>query len=183
MMHPRKLPFVFRASALAGLLVGLVLFALPAAGERGDDSKRASKNGRTVGTIDGVEVTIEFGRPSVKERAIWGALVPYGEVWRSGANEATTISFSKPVRIGGKELAAGTYALFTIPGEETWTFVFNQDASQWGAFEYQQADDVLRVDVTATSAEHQELLSFEIEGSEVVLRWEELAVGFEVSAG
>ncbi len=165
-----------------GALV-LVLLALPLLAERGDDSDRASKNGKTEGTIDGVEVTVEYGRPNVKGRTIWGGLVPYGKVWRTGANEATTISFSAGVTIGGEKLAAGTYGLFTIPNEDEWDFIINNTSDQWGAFSYDSGKDALRVKAKPRSAENVESMEFVIEGSAVVLRWEKLAVGFEVAAG
>ena len=105
-------------SALILLSLSGLLLSLPAAAQRDGDSGRASKNGKTEGTIDGVEVTLEFGRPTVKGRKLWGALVPHGKVWRTGADEATTISFNNAVKIEGEALAAGKYSLFTIPGEQ-----------------------------------------------------------------
>lgn len=161
----------------------LALIAVPLLAERGDDTERASKNGKTEGTIDGVDVTLEFGRPKVKKREIWGELVPWGQVWRTGADEATTITFSDDVTIEGEELPAGTYALFTIPTEDSWTIIFNKTAKQWGAFGYKEADDALRVEVEPKAAEHVEEMNFEIDGSQVVLRWAEMAVPFEVSSG
>jgi len=166
--------------ALAAL--ALSLLAMPALAGRGDDADRASKNGKTQGTIDGVEVTLEYGRPNVKEREIWGGLVPYDKVWRTGANEATTISFSGNVTVGGEKLAAGTYGLFTIPGEDEWTFILNKVADQWGASKYDAGQDALRVSAKPSEAEHTESMEFVIDGSSVVLRWEKLAVGFEVAA-
>ena len=156
---------------------------LPLLAERGDDVGRVSKNGKVEGTIDGVEVTLEYGRPSVKGRKVWGGLVPYGEVWRTGADEATTITFSSDVEIGGEKLAAGTYGLFTLPGEQEWVIIFNKVAEQWGAFGYDSSQDSLRVTTTVGSAEHKEQMAFTVEGSSVVLRWEKLAVPFEVKGG
>ena len=158
--------------------------ALPALAVRGDDAKRKSKNGKTEGTIGGVAVAVEYGRPSVAGRAVWGGLVPWGQVWRTGADEATTIKFAKDVLIEGKKLAAGTYALFTIPGATEWTVIFNKTAEQWGAFDYDSKQDALRVPVKAGATAPVESLDFVIDGNRVVLRWEKLAVGFEVkSAG
>ncbi len=167
--------------ALAACLA--LALALPAAAERGDDSQRLSKNGKTTGTIDGVEVTIEYGRPKVKEREVWGGLVPMGKVWRSGADEATTITFSAPVKIEGEALPAGTYSLFTVPGEKDWQVVFNTVAEQWGAYDYDSSKDALRVTVTPKAVEHVEELDFVIEGDAIHLRWDGLAVPFKVSAG
>ncbi len=163
--------------------VAVALIALPVLAERADDANRESKNGKTSGEIDGVEVTVEYGRPNVKGRKIWGGLVPYGEVWRTGADEASTITFSADVMIGGEKLAAGTYGLFTVPGADEWLFVFNTVAEQWGAFNHDAGKDALRVSAKPGGGEHVEAMELAIEGSSVVLRWEKLAVGFEVSAG
>ncbi len=172
----------YRSILLLLAAVLLAAAAVSALAERGDDSERKSKNGKTAGTIDGVEVVVEFGRPNVKGRKIWGGLEPYGKVWRTGADEATTISFSAAVAIGGGTLPAGTYSLFTIPGEDEWTFILNKAAEQWGAFSYDKGQDALRVAAKPRAAEHVESLDFVIDGSSVVLRWEKLAVGFEVAA-
>ncbi len=172
----------FRSIQLLLLAVLLAAAAVTALAERGDDSERKSKNGKTEGTIDGVKVAVEFGRPNVKGRTIWGGLEPYGKVWRTGADEATTISFSADVAIGGETVPAGTYSMFTIPGKDEWTFIFNKAAQQWGAFSYDKGQDALRVSAEPRAAEHVESLDFVIEGSSVVLRWEKLAVGFEVAA-
>ncbi len=158
----------------------LTALAIPALAERGDDTNRKSKNGKTEGTVDGVEVTVEYGRPSVRERKIWGGLVPYGKVWRTGADEATVITFAADVTIGDQTLPAGSYGLFTLPGEDEWAVIFNKNADQWGAFSYDSGQDALRVNVEPREAEHVEAMEFVIEGSSVVLRWEKLAVAFEV---
>jgi len=167
-------------------VVAILAIALPGTAvwaERGDDSKRLSKNGKTEGVIDGVTVTVEYGRPSVKGRKIWGGLVPYDKVWRSGADEATTITFSGDVAVEGQPLAAGAYSLYTIPGENEWTVIFNKVAEQWGSFNYDEAQDALRVTATPTSTEMVEALDFVIEDTDVVLRWEELAVPVTISSG
>lgn len=130
----------------------------------------------------GVEVVLEFGRPSVKDRKVWGGLVPYDRVWRTGADECTTITLGGDVLVEGQALAAGTYSLFTVPGESEWTVVFNRVAEQWGSFNYDESKDVLRVEVEPQSAEFVETLDFQIDGSDVILRWEELAVPFSLAA-
>lgn len=160
----------------------LTLAAVPAVAERGDDSGRASKNGMASGTVDGVEVTVSYGRPKVKERDIWGGLVPYGKVWRTGADEATTVTFGGDVTVEGEALPAGTYSLFTIPGEAEWTVIFNRTAEQWGAYEYDASKDALRVTVTPREHEMVEALDFEVGEGEVVMTWEKLAVPVAVSA-
>lgn len=162
------------------LLLLVAVAALPGWAERGDDADRKSKNGRTDGMIGGVTVTVEYGRPNVNGRTIWGELVPFGGVWRTGADEASTITFDQGVRVQGTELAAGTYGLFTIPGKDEWTVIFNNVAEQWGAFGYDEGQDAQRVNAKPEAAEHVESMEFVIEGSSVVLRWEKLAVAFEV---
>lgn len=112
-------------------------------------------------------VTVKYSRPSVKGRTIFSGLVPYGEVWRTGANSATIITFSDDVTLEGKPVAAGEYGLFTIPGKDTWTIILNKGAQQWGAYEYKQADDVLRFQVKPqTSTEKTE--TFTISFSDVL---------------
>jgi len=96
------------------------------------------------------QLTISYSRPSVKGRKIFGGLEPYGEVWRTGANGATTLTFSDEVIIHGQTIPAGTYALFTIPDKNEWTVILNKNNEQWGAYTYNKADDVLRFNVKTT---------------------------------
>lgn len=93
------------------------------------------------------DVTINYSRPSKKDREVFGDLVPFGKLWRTGANMATKFTFSDDVKIGGKDLPAGTYALFTIPGEEEWTIIFNKNPNQGGTGNYKESEDALRVTV------------------------------------
>ncbi len=164
------------------IIAFLMVSVMPAEAQRGDDTKRKSKNGKVEGTIDEVNVTLEYGRPKVKDRQIWGGLVPFDKVWRTGADEATTFAITKDINVEGKKLAAGTYSLFTIPGEAEWTIIFNKVAKQWGAFRYDSGEDALRVKVKPAAAEHVEEMTFKIEGNKVVLYWEKLSVPFAVSA-
>jgi hypothetical protein len=96
-------------------------------------------------------IEVDYCRPSKKGRVIFGELEPYGKVWRTGANEATEISFSKPVSFGGKSVQAGRYTLFTIPKKDNWTIILNGALDQWGAFSYDESKDVLRVQAQADS--------------------------------
>ncbi len=164
------------------LFLALGMAALPALAGRGDDTDRKSKNGRAEATVGEVEVVIEYGRPQVKGRAIWGGLVPYGKVWRTGADEATTLAVSGPVTLEGESLPAGTYSLFTVPGESSWTVVVNRTAEQWGAYDYDEAQDVLRVEVEPSSHEPVEEMEIVIEGSEILVRWAELEVPVRIEA-
>lgn len=93
------------------------------------------------------DIEIDYSRPGVKHRKIFGGIVPYGKVWRTGANNATKIIFSTPVKLDGHDIPAGTYALFTIPGEDEWTIIINKKANQWGSFRYDEKTDVVRFKV------------------------------------
>lgn len=137
-----------------------------------------------VGTA---EVVIDYHRPAVKGRKIFGAMLPYGEVWRMGANEATTIRFSTDVKVEGRDVPAGTYALFAIPGPDRWTLILNKEAKQWGAFRYKQEQDLLRFEVTPRTAPLAEWLSFSIQPAArnkavVAMSWENVEVPFTVEA-
>ncbi len=112
---------------------------------------------------------------------IWGGLVPYDQVWRTGANEATTITFTDDVTVAGNKLAAGTYGLFTIPGKDEWTVIFNKGAKQWGAYEYKEADDALRIKVKPHPDEFRELLTMWFpavapDAATLAICWEKLSV-------
>ena len=177
-----------RTNRVLNLLLLLVL-GLAAAAQapelppRGDDADRASKNGRTEGSIDGVDIIVTYGRPQVKGRVVWGGLVGYDGVWRSGANEATVIWFSRDVNVEGKKLAKGAYSLWTIPTKGEWTVIFNTTTKVWGTGYSSAADnDALRVKVTPKLGEHIEEMEFIIAENRVVLRWEKLATGFTVAA-
>ena len=134
-----------------------------------------------TGKAGGANITINYGSPSVKGRKVWGELVPYGKVWRTGANDATTFEIDADVKIEGKTLAKGKYALFTIPEQNEWTIIFNKNPKQWGAYSYKQEEDVLRVKVKPVSTSTpQEALKFEVAGNKVTMMWENLAVSFNV---
>jgi hypothetical protein len=133
---------------------------------------------QTVGITD---IAITYHRPAASGRKIWGDLVPYGEVWRAGANENTTISFSTPVKVAGRPLAAGTYGLHMIPGQKDWTVIFSGVSGAWGSYGYNPKEDVLRVTVASQAAEPTERLAFTFDDPTntsvlVTLRWEKLKV-------
>ncbi|OJJ21854.1 hypothetical protein BKI52_11555 [marine bacterium AO1-C] len=147
----------------------------------GQGMKRVSPPATAASTIKGVKVEIKYSQPSVKGRKIWGGLVPYDQVWRTGANEATTFEVSQDVKIEGKTLPKGKYALFTIPGKSSWTLIFNKKAKQWGAYNYSSSDDALRVTVKAKkSNKMSEKLAFSFEGNKAVFHWEKLEFAFAI---
>lgn len=130
-----------------------------------------------TGKIGASAVTVNYSSPAVKGRPIWGGLVPYNEVWRAGANEATTVEFSQPVLVEGKALPAGKYGFFVIPTATQWTVIFNKVPNQWGAFKYDAKQDALRVPVTPRkAAAPAERLAYDVTPTGLVLRWETLEV-------
>lgn len=137
---------------------------------------------QTIGTTT---VEIQYHRPAVRGRQIFGGLVPFGQVWRTGANDATTIRFSDPAQVNGQKIAAGTYALFSIPNQDNWTVILNKRARQQGAWEYDPREDVLRLDVKPKAVPHTEWLTYEIYPASnatayVDLYWEKLRVSLIV---
>jgi hypothetical protein len=175
------------------ILICLVLLAaLPLAAQQQTAPQlrlpRPSQKASVTQTIGLTDMTITYSRPGVKGRVIWGGLVPYDKVWRTGANEATTISFSDDVMINGQPLPKGAYSLHTIPGRDSWTIIFNKTANQWGSFSYDAAQDALRVTVKPEKADFREWMSFDIpqlstDSATVAIRWENLAVPFTVNTG
>ena len=165
------------------LFSAFVLFAL-SANAQDDKSKRPSPPAEVSGTVEGTDITIDYSRPSVKGRTVFGEMEPYGKVWRTGANEATTFEVTTDVEIEGKPLPAGKYALFTIPTEGDWTVIFNKTPEQWGAYDYDEAEDALRVEVTPDKTdEPTEQLTFEIgDDGKVTMMWANTAVSFDVSS-
>lgn len=132
------------------------------------------------------DIKISYHRPAVNKRKVWGELVPYKEVWRAGANENTTISFSTDVAVAGQKLPAGTYGLHMIPTETDWTVIFSKQAGAWGSFSYDQKEDAVRISATPQPAEFQERLGYTFDDPtdtsvQVALRWDKLRVAFPVT--
>lgn len=171
-----------------GLICLIALIALPLVAQPQQPQlkfPRASQKASITQTIGLTDITITYARPGVKGRQIWGGLVPYDKVWRTGANEATTISLSDDVMINGQKLAKGTYSLHTIPGTDEWTIIFNTVADQWGSFSYDAAKDALRIKVKPEKAEYREWLTFDFpelstDAAKIAIRWENVCVPFTV---
>lgn len=155
---------------------------------RANDEARVSPNALTAQTIGTTNVMVAYGRPSVNGRTIWGELVPYGEVWRTGANEATALHTSGDLMVEGERLPAGTYSVFTIPQENgAWTVIFNSAAEQWGSFNYDTSQDALRVEVMPETGESVEQMSFWFEdvdddSATLVLGWGDVMVPVALEA-
>jgi hypothetical protein len=146
-----------------------------------DKSKRPSPPAKLTATVNGANIVIDYSQPSVKGRAIGKDIAPYGQVWRTGANEATTFEVNRDVKIEGRELKAGKYSLFTIPNENQWTIIFNKEANQWGAFKYDKEKDVLRVPVKPTKAKSfTERMTFVQNDNKIALLWGDTEVDFMV---
>lgn len=166
----------------ATLLTGSIVWT--AVAERPDSAQRSPWH-QFQQMIGPSLITMEYSRPGVKDRVIWGELVPYGELWRAGANERTLIEFEDDVLIDGTSLAAGAYGLLVFPEEDQWTFIFNKDFMSHGTENYSEELDVLRVTVKPEAAEHMEWMTFGVTGFEenaatVYLHWEKLRAGFRV---
>jgi hypothetical protein len=167
-------------TVLLGLLLSAVLLAgfVPA---QEVEYPRVSPKAVITQTVGTTTVTVTYCRPGVKGREIWGKLVPYGEPWRAGANEATTVAFSDPVMVEGQKLDAGTYAFFAIPTAGDWTVIFNKQFEQWGTYEYKPEMDILRVTVKPVAIAPVEWMQFLFAdlsdtGATLMLQWEKLCV-------
>ena len=157
------------ALTLVGVLLSLIIRA------QGDRGNRPSPPAMASGKVNGAAIRINYGSPSVKGRQVWdpsGSVAPYGKVWRSGANEATTFETDKDIKVEGQLLSTGKYSFFTIPGDKEWTVIFNKVPIQWGAFKYDQAQDALRVTAKPLkSAQMTERLVYDVTGTGVLLKW------------
>ncbi len=147
------------------------------------EASPAATVSQTVGLTD---LTIDYHRPAVNKRKVWGELVPYGDVWRAGANMNTTITSSSAFTVGGRTLPAGTYGLHMIPTEKDWTVIFSNMHTAWGSFSYDQKEDAVRFPVTPKAADFEERLEYRFEdptdnGTTVVLQWDKLAVSFPIT--
>lgn len=171
--------------ALKTVLTALLLIFVHAqlntiqAQDRTTDRVLASPNAAVSQTIGLTVVEVTYGRPSVRDRVIFGDLVPFGEVWRTGANESTAITFSDDVLVNGEALEAGTYSLYTIPGSNEWTIIFNEKLS-WGT-QYDEREDVIRISVIPeeTYSMEQMLIYFEditAESGDMYIHWDDVRV-------
>jgi hypothetical protein len=134
------------------------------------------------GTINGANIKIDYSSPAVKGRKIWGGLVPFDAIWRAGANKATTITTDKKIKVEGKDLAAGSYSIYAIPGTKTWKIIFNSETGQWGTTHdgvttHVPAKDVLTVDVKPVKSNStEERLKYLVTPKGIELVWENLSV-------
>lgn len=172
-----------------GVVLFLVLVNVSAVGSAQSfvlDLPLPSQRAEITQTVGVTDITIRYHRPLAGDRKIWDGVVPYGKVWRAGANENTTITFSDPVMIEGKQLDKGTYGVHMIPTANDWTIIFSKNATSWGSFTYDQSEDALRVNVKPIAADMHNALTYDFDqlqpnSTVVELEWEKIAVPFKVS--
>lgn len=163
------------------MLTRAFVVGLHSVAEAQDSKKPLSPKDSVITKVDGVNLKIVYCRPSSRGRKMLGGNESYGEVWRTGANAATTFTINKSLKVEGQALPAGKYELFTIPGEKEWTIIFQSFQNQWGAFSYKKENDVLRVKVKATKpATFVETFTIEAASNKVILKWENALVAFGV---
>lgn len=150
------------------------------------DTLKGSPERMEMASIDGIHVHIVYSSPGVKGRVIWGGLVPFDQLWVTGAHHATKISFSKNVLINGQKLAAGEYAFFTIPGKKNWTLIFNKNPNQHLADDYQAKEDALRLEVTPMQLTGLvQRLTYRVrkdesKGGTLIMQWEKINISFKI---
>ena len=184
---------------LSSFLTLFFFLVMPSASSAQGNKVRASLKASVMQRLGvNTDIIINYSRPGVKGRKIWGGLVPYGMApgtdeskgkpfpWRAGANENTTIEFNKDVLIEGNKLPAGKYGLFMLPSEKDWTIIFSKNDSAWGSFSYNEAEDALRITVTPVEAPHMEWLMYgfdDLAGTSATayLWWDNLKVPFKIA--
>ena len=149
---------------------------------------RSSQRQTVSQTVGDTTVSIVYHRPNAKARTVWGGLVPFGEVWRTGANENTTFEISNDVKINGQVLPKGKYGLHTIPTKDEWTIIFNKVNNEWGSFNYNVKEDALRVTVKPIAGDFKETMTIDFDNvadttTQIVIAWEKLRVPFTLDVG
>ena len=166
-----------------GLCAGVLL--APTTHAQNVTTPRGSQMAEVKQTVGLTEVSVKYSRPAVNNRDIWGALVPYDQMWRAGANENTVISFSNDVTVHGGTLAAGSYGLHMIPGKEQWEIVFSKNHTSWGSFSYKQEEDALRIMVKPEATTFNEYLTFDFDAvsnnsTTISLKWEKVKIPLKI---
>ncbi|MEQ9591491.1 MAG: DUF2911 domain-containing protein [Cyclobacteriaceae bacterium] len=164
------------------ILTLMVLLPLAVAGQM---ERRTSPLSMVTSRYKDTYLKITYSQPQAKERVVFGGLVPYGKVWRTGANEATELTVTHPITVNGTEINAGTYSIFTVPDKNKWTIIFNSDLGQWGSYNYNEKKDVIRFDVPVQKINQpEEAFKIQIDPLNnkaiVSMRWEHTQVSFEI---
>ncbi len=176
-----------RASVAVAFVSSLALSPALSAAEKEIQFPDASQHATVTQRIGLMDVSVEYSRPNMRGREIFGGLVPFDKVWRTGANAATKIKFSDAVKIGGKDVAAGEYAFFTIPGKSEWTVILSKNVKSWGAYDYKKDSDALRVTVkpeTLAAPVESFTIAFDDlkdNGATIVLKWDKTRVPVELT--
>lgn len=169
-------------------LVAFLILAFSASAFAQLNFPRESTRQEIVQTIGDTKISVVYHRPNVKEREVWGKIVPYGEVWRTGANENTTFETSNDLKLAGQTLPKGKYGLHTIPGKDEWTIIFNKVSNEWGSYKYDQKQDFMRILVKSDKQPFQETMTINFENvrmnsADVVISWEKIRVPFTIDVG
>jgi hypothetical protein len=180
---------VYRRVAVIAVGTALsVVIALPLHGQttRLLDLPLESQSSQVMQEIGITKISVTYHRPRVKGRKVWGWIVPYGAVWRAGADENTVFEVTDPVTVEGKALPKGVYGLHMIPGESEWTVIFSKRANSWGSYSYDPAEDALRVTVRPQTTDMRDALTYDFDdpmpdGVTVTMRWEKVAVPFKIA--
>ena len=168
------------------LLLFFICFSIFVSAQKKMSVPDASQEAAVMQHVGLTKIKISYHSPLTNGRTIWGDVVPYNEVWRAGANENTTITFSTEVMVEGKKLAAGTYGLHMIPTQKEWTVIFNRNSTAWGSFFYDEKEDAVRVTVTPLTSEMQEWLSYSFadikpQSATAMMKWEKKSVPFKIT--
>jgi hypothetical protein len=162
-------------------IIGLLLIFIATTNFAVGQKAKASPRENVTGKINTATISIDYGSPSVRERKIWGALVPFDKIWRAGANEATTFETDKDLIVEGEKLPAGKYSVFIIPNEKECIVIFNKKSDQWGAYNYSKDLDQLRVEVSPKKeTKSAEKLLFIVKDNEVALLWDNWMIALNV---
>ncbi len=180
---------------IVAVLLTLIAGARPARAQFKNGSQatelnlpRLSQRAQLTQRVGLTDITIVYHAPLAGGRELFGKTVPYGQVWRAGANENTTISFTDDVSVEGHSLAAGTYGLHMMPNADQWTIIFSKNSTSWGSFSYDEKEDALRVNVKPVTAENRDSLAYtfddmKLDSATVTLRWSKVAVRFRIIRG
>ena len=172
---------------ITGLLIVTLLFSIDVSAQKFSDIDKSPHDISYFKAMRNAPPVIKvlYGRPQKKGRTIFGNLVPFDKVWRTGANEATEVTFFQDVKLGEKEIKAGTYTLLTIPGKNSWTIILNSDTDVWGSYYYDKDKDVARIDVPVKNTDEVEYFSIaftkETNGANMILAWDNIMVAVPFS--
>ena len=166
-------------------LIVFLLFVISISAQQNLTTPQASQKASISQRIGLTDIEVIYHRPTVNNRVVWGGIVPYDQVWRAGANENTTISFSTDVMVENKKVTAGTYGLHMIPTKNTWTIILSKDNAAWGSFFYNEKNDAVRFTVTPATNDFQEWLSYSFDqlsakATTLTLKWEKLSVPIKI---